>query len=493
MYVAKSCATLSSECIARGAITIRIFKVIIILLLAMLMAFSAFACDSASEDSYEPLPEEIHEPQPEPEVDEPLPYEVGDDYETDYETEADYDVWDFENFADVREASFYTGLPHGYIAVGFIEYMSDNFAGRSPFTYRERETAVWIIEELLAMGHDWENISVQEFTYEELIERDIGVIMPPRWDLISSVTILGAERFYQLRQDRGSQNVILTMPGQSESKIIVGAHYDSVPYPGASDNASGVALLLESAQRMMEIDHYHTIVYVFFGAEEVGLFGAYIYYYSLTAEEHGNVVMMINADVLIEGPYIIYGTGTAPQFDDDTAEIVAGALVELFVGRTFEAVGDVFSAEYFEEWTVNLTEHFAANPEWTVIQGLREGLVDTVETDTSLRVDAIAAELNYAHDFELLAIPEGIAFPSDNLAFFMSHTVVNLVGLERVENIDGERIPMGNQIHNDFAATILHSPLDEFNHIEYLWPGMMLANMNAFGLFIEAILTAVFE
>jgi len=49
------------------------------------------------------------------------------------------------------------------------------------------------------------------------------------------------------------------------------------------------------------------------------------------------------------------------------------------------------------------------------------------------------------------------------------------------------------QVHPEFTSTILHSPHDEFNRIEYLWPGMMLANMTAFGLFLEAILTTEFN
>ncbi|MCL2223299.1 MAG: M28 family metallopeptidase [Oscillospiraceae bacterium] len=457
-------------------ITIRILKFIIILLLTILMVTVLSACASAPEDSYGAEPGGTYAGT----------NEVG------YETELSDSLEDLEISAGIGE-SFHTGLPHGYIAVDFIRHMNDNFPGRSPFTYREQETAVWIVEELLAMGHNPDNIEVQEFTFDELVEREIGSLLVPDWDFVSNPLILGAERLYLLRQDRGSQNVILTLPGQSDRKIIVGAHYDSVPYPGASDNASGTALLLESSLRMLEIDHYHTIVYVFFGAEEVGLFGAYYYYESLTAEEHANVVMMINADILIDGPYIIYGAGTASGFAEDTFEAIVDSVVLSIVEEFLEESDDVFQDTDIEEWAIALAEHFAANPTLTLVQGFMEGLVDAEVTDASLQVDALALELSETHGLELLAIPEGIAFTSDNLVFFMSHTVVNLIGLERVENIDGVRIPMGLQVHPDFAATILHTPYDEFDKIEYLWPGMMLANMNAFSLFLEAILSAVFS
>ena len=414
--------------------------------------------------------------------------------ESPYEPAADY-TYGYEPGA---EESSRTGLPHGYLAVGFIEYISDNFSGRSPFTYREKEMAMWIIDELLAMGHSTENIEVQEFSYWELIEFGVDGFTPVNWNTVASELILGNGRDYQLREDRGSQNVILTLPGQSERKIIVGAHYDSVPYPGASDNASGVALLLESAERMLEAEHYHTIVYVFFGAEEVGLFGAFYYYESLTPEEHDNVVMMINADVLIEGPYVIYGAGTVPEIDENMYEVLVDAVVYSIVEGFIEDLvrdGEVLDdwLAILEDWAIELTEHFEERHIATIFQSFDLGILETEVSDTSLRVDALATELSETHGVNLLAVPEGIAFPSDNLVFMASHTVVNLVGLERVENIDGVRVPMGPQLNPEFATTVLHSPYDEFNKIEYLWPGMMLANMSSFGLFLEAILTTSFH
>ena len=408
-------------------------------------------------------------------------------------------LWTFDRFSDIRDASFSTDLPHGEIAVGFIEYMSDNFAGRSAFTYTEKETAVWIIEELLAMGHGWNSIQVQEFDYWYLLDNNIG-LFPPSWETISSPMILGVDRDDLLREDRVTQNVVLTIPGQSERFIIVGAHYDSVPYPGASDNASGVGLLLESAQRMIELDHYYTIVYVFFGAEEVGLFGAYYYYKSLTAADHENVVMMINADVLIEGPYPIFGAGMVPVIDDDTTETIISMTIESMleeIEELLEQIPEEAREEALEE-IAQLPAFIAAqlktmHPIMVALQGYMMGLLETVETDVSRRVDAIANAVMDEHNVELIRLPEGVVFTSDNLAFAMTHTVVNLCGLERVENIDNERIPMGVQISDEFAATILHSPQDEFNTIEYLWPGMMSTNMQTFSLFLEAMLIARFS
>ena len=57
--------------------------------------------------------------------------------------------------------------------------------------------------------------------------------------------------------------------------IIVAAHYDTVPgSPGADDNASGVATLLEIARIFSNLSTLQTLKLVFFDSEEIGLRGS---------------------------------------------------------------------------------------------------------------------------------------------------------------------------------------------------------------------------
>ena len=407
----------------------------------------------------------------------------------------DLTLWDAENFADVREASFDTDLPLGEIGVGFIRYMSANLGLRTPFTYKELEAAVWIIEELLAMGHDWDNIEVQEFTYWCLIDADIEML-PDVWMMVTSPWILGEGRHEQIRQDRVSQNIVLTLPGESDRKIIVGAHYDSVPYPGASDNASGTALLLESAQRMLGVDHYHTIVYVFFGAEEVGLFGAFYFYYLLTPAQRENIVMMVNADVLIEGPYLIYGAGIIPTGDDGGFDF--DLILEGFMGLVILQLAelgidfDELPPEVVDDIFMEVLASFAELPDFTILtQTFMMGLMEPEVNEDALLIRDMAEALSAANDFEFIFLPEAIGFSSYNLVFLSyGYTVVNFVGLERVENLLPEDWAM--PMHEVFSVTVLHSPRDEFYYIEARWPGMMMDNMRAFGLLLEGILTSRF-
>jgi Zn-dependent M28 family amino/carboxypeptidase len=67
-------------------------------------------------------------------------------------------------------------------------------------------------------------------------------------------------------------NLVAEIPGttRKEEIVVVGAHYDSVPTtPGADDNASGVAVLIEAARRMHRLQPKRTVRIVSFPCEEM--------------------------------------------------------------------------------------------------------------------------------------------------------------------------------------------------------------------------------
>jgi hypothetical protein len=77
-----------------------------------------------------------------------------------------------------------------------------------------------------------------------------------------------------------SQNIIGTLPGKpGANEILITAHYDSVRGPGANDNASGVAALLELARYFAaaQTPGSITLSFVAFGSEEAGLLGSKAY------------------------------------------------------------------------------------------------------------------------------------------------------------------------------------------------------------------------
>jgi Zn-dependent M28 family amino/carboxypeptidase len=95
-----------------------------------------------------------------------------------------------------------------------------------------------------------------------------------------------------------SQNVVGTPPDGACS-IVAGGHYDSVPEgPGANDNASGTAVVLEMARTRAANQAMDGVCYVLFGSEEIGLVGSGEYVQSLTSEQVDGLDAMLNPDTL---------------------------------------------------------------------------------------------------------------------------------------------------------------------------------------------------
>jgi Zn-dependent M28 family amino/carboxypeptidase len=104
-------------------------------------------------------------------------------------------------------------------------------------------------------------------------------------------------------QERGvpCANLEITRQGTSreEQIILIGAHYDSVRgSPGANDNASGVAVLLELARLFKPLSHAMTIRFVAFTNEEPPFFfsgrqGSRLY--ARAARHHGDDIRLMLA------------------------------------------------------------------------------------------------------------------------------------------------------------------------------------------------------
>ena len=100
-------------------------------------------------------------------------------------------------------------------------------------------------------------------------------------------------------------NIVVTKKGNSDKTIIVGAHYDGT---GSGDNGSSIALAVTTAQHLYDVETEYTIKFVFFTAEEYGLYGSSSYVENMTDEEIANTLYMINMDSLVCGDYCyLYG------------------------------------------------------------------------------------------------------------------------------------------------------------------------------------------
>jgi len=98
-------------------------------------------------------------------------------------------------------------------------------------------------------------------------------------------------------------NVVGILRGQSDRIVLVGAHLDHLGvrdgklYPGADDNASGVAALLEICRLLASAELKKTLVCVAFGGEEAGLVGSRAFVREATVEL-AKIDRMVNLDML---------------------------------------------------------------------------------------------------------------------------------------------------------------------------------------------------
>ncbi|WP_420571054.1 M20/M25/M40 family metallo-hydrolase [Kordia sp.] len=125
------------------------------------------------------------------------------------------------------------------------------------------------------------------------------------------------------------RNVIGFIDNNAENTIVIGAHYDHLGmgqegslhrgepmiHNGADDNASGVAVMLHLADKLLEGNTNNNYLFIAFSGEEMGLLGSNYFVKNPTIDLE-KVNYMINMDMVgrlkKNKMLAIYGTGTSP-------------------------------------------------------------------------------------------------------------------------------------------------------------------------------------
>jgi hypothetical protein len=104
------------------------------------------------------------------------------------------------------------------------------------------------------------------------------------------------------------KNVTAILRGKSRPKevVVFGGHYDSLNLrdkdpdaiaPGANDNATGSAGVLEAARLLSQVEHERSIAFACFAGEEQGLIGAW-HFAKFLKDSGWTVVAMLNNDII---------------------------------------------------------------------------------------------------------------------------------------------------------------------------------------------------
>jgi len=191
---------------------------------------------------------------------------------------------------------------------------NDNLAGRQTGTSQERVAAEYIQNRMNTIGLQPKGNAAsyyQKFTFK------------PKTDPHSEV------QFVQGDSTITGTNVLGYIDNQANKTVIIGAHYDHLGlggegslytegeaiHNGADDNASGVSVMLQLAQKLKDTLVGSNYLFIAFSGEEMGLLGSNYFSKNPTIDlKKAN--FMINMDMVgrlrKDKTLSISGTGTAP-------------------------------------------------------------------------------------------------------------------------------------------------------------------------------------
>ena len=155
---------------------------------------------------------------------------------------------------------------------------------------------------------------------------------------------------------RSGENIIGQKSGlwNSPKTLLVDAHFDAVPVsPGADDNASGMAAVLEAARIMTEYQFAQNIEFVGFDLEEEGLLGSRNYAGNIAASKE--IIGVLNFEMIgyfTNQPNTqILPTGFGSLFPTQTAAIIADSSRGNFITNVYNNSSAGLGSTYFQQAT----------------------------------------------------------------------------------------------------------------------------------------------
>lgn len=154
-------------------------------------------------------------------------------------------------------------------------------------------------------------------------------------------------------------NVVMVMTGTDGSAgvVLVGAHYDTIHIntgtdnfqPGANDNASGVAAVLEIARHLSQKPRRATIIFALFSGEEYGRLGSIAYVEEVLLGQNIDVKAVVNLDT-IGSPTGIRGE----RFDNQMR--VFSASPNESTSRQLARLAEIVTRIYISDMVVNVQD-----------------------------------------------------------------------------------------------------------------------------------------
>jgi hypothetical protein len=249
--------------------------------------------------------------------------------------------------------------------------------------------------------------------------------------------------------------------------VIVCGHYDSTSpmsstlAPGADDNGSGTAAVLETARVLASHAFDFTIRFVAFAAEEQGLFGS-AYYAAQAADDNERIVGVINldmiayADALPEDVTLIVNSASSWL-----ADLMAAAAMS-YVGLTSETIVNASftysdHASFWDQGYLALLaieDEPIANPYYHTIQDTSPTLDFDFFTSVTKAAAAVAAELGQPERTGPPATPSGLTTTVETYSsLFKTAKKVTLTWMEQGDAVG----------YNVYRTTLSHEGYEKLN------------------------------
>ena len=169
-------------------------------------------------------------------------------------------------------------------------------------------------------------------------------------------------------------NIICTLPGTSDSVILVGAHFDHADEgDGIVDNWSGVSLLPSLYQSLSGASRSHTLIFVGFAGEEQGMVGADFYVKQLTPEQRKQIVAMVNLECLGVSPTKVWTTHSEPLLTSILLAVSQSLHLPLS-DVSVERVGTTDSESFAHYKIPRITIHSITQETWPLLHSPRDNI-----------------------------------------------------------------------------------------------------------------------
>jgi Iap family predicted aminopeptidase len=167
-------------------------------------------------------------------------------------------------------------------------------------------------------------------------------------------------------------NLICTLPGEGQSAIVVGGHFDFIKTgTGAIDDWSGAVMLPSLYQSLKSHPRHHRYIFIAFAEEETGLWGSAEYVKKLSPDEKRSIHAMINLECLGTNPPKVWAT----RADKDLLRAyirVARSLQLEPVASNVDKVGDDDSHSFKDAKIPVLTIHSLTTETFRLLHSPRD-------------------------------------------------------------------------------------------------------------------------